>query len=344
MASYFEADSADELWVKAASALTSGGVACQAESRGGRTRELLHCLFVLHNPRARWVLSRVPAMNPAFAIAEVFWILLGRNDSRFINYWNPVLPRYAGEGNHYHGAYGHRLRSSHGVDQLQRAYEVLRSDPASRQVTLQIWDSRIDLPTDLGSPAAPDIPCNIAACLKVRDGRLSWLQLMRSNDVFLGLPYNIVQFTVLQEVIAGWLGLEVGDFALMVDSLHLYDQNAELMKIGAIPKIDAHQYPSFALSKESFDDVVPRVASALQSLTNSALTTMELRALCNANWPCDYRDFLLICAADAARRREWAREEEWASAQCRRPLLKLAYEAWAQRCRKSPDQTGIGNG
>lgn len=45
---------------------------------------------------------------------------------------------------------------------------------------------------------------------------------MRSNDVHRGLPYNVVQFTTLQEVMAGWLGLEVGGYHHWSDSLHLY--------------------------------------------------------------------------------------------------------------------------
>lgn len=78
-------------------------------------------------------------MNPAFAIAELVWIVSGRNDSAMLNYFNPILPRYAGRGHIYHGAYGHRMRKMFALDQLVRAYQVLSKKPESRQVTLQIW-------------------------------------------------------------------------------------------------------------------------------------------------------------------------------------------------------------
>ena len=81
---------------------------------------------------------------------------------------------------------------------------------------------RVDLPDLDGSPANEDIPCNVLAMLKVRDGALHWTQVMRSNDLFLGLPYNIVQFTMLQEVLAGWLGVRVGPYNVVIDSLHVY--------------------------------------------------------------------------------------------------------------------------
>ena len=35
---------------------------------------------------------------------------------------------------------------------------------------------------------------------KVRQGKLEWSQIMRSNDVLLGMPYNFIQFTGLQEI------------------------------------------------------------------------------------------------------------------------------------------------
>src|SRR3712207_1347251 len=93
------------------------------------------------------------------------------------------------------------------LDQLRGADAALRHDRTSRQVVLQIWDAGQDMP-DPG-PRSRDIPCTIASHLLVRNDRLDWLQVMRSNDFVWGLPYNIVQFTTLQEIMAGWLGVEV---------------------------------------------------------------------------------------------------------------------------------------
>ena len=60
------------------------------------------------------------------------------------------------------------------------------------------------------------------AMLKVREGALYWTQVMRSSDLFRGLPYNFVQFTMLYEAIAGWLGLKMAAYNLIIDSLHVY--------------------------------------------------------------------------------------------------------------------------
>ncbi len=208
----FESDTADAVWCQAAQALLSGRNPKKQDSRAGPTIELLHSNLYVRNPRERWVFSRHPGMNPAFAIVEVFWILSGRNDARFVKFWNRDLEKYAGKAETYHGAYGFRIRKHFGMDQLERAFLALRGKPMSRQVVIQMWDPTSDFPTEDGSEVSEDVPCNICSMLKIRDGRLEWTQVMRSNDIFLGLPYNFVQFTMLQEILAGWLGVEVGAY------------------------------------------------------------------------------------------------------------------------------------
>ena len=45
---------------------------------------------------------------------------------------------------------------------------------------------------------------------------------MRSQDLWLGFGYDVFAATVLQEFLAGWLGVELGEYHHHVDSLHLY--------------------------------------------------------------------------------------------------------------------------
>lgn len=193
--------------------------------RNGETKELTHVCMSIDNPLQRWVVSRKPMISPAFAIAELIMIMNGSDEAELLNVWNPGLPRYQGNYSRYPGAYGKRLRYSFGFDQLNRAYDALKNNPASRQVVLTIWAPDIDLPKNNGKPNNDDIPCNISSMLKVRDGKLLWTQIMRSNDIVFGLPYNILQFTYLQEIMAGWLNIEAGQYMHISDSLHMYANN-----------------------------------------------------------------------------------------------------------------------
>jgi thymidylate synthase len=50
---------------------------------------------------------------------------------------------------------------------------------------------------------------------------------MRSNDAYKGLPHDIFCFTMLQEVVARTLGVELGSYSHFVGSLHLYDDERD---------------------------------------------------------------------------------------------------------------------
>jgi thymidylate synthase len=331
MIKQFDGDTADEIWRKAANALLNGDDFLLQESRLGRVREYLHCTLHLSDPRQRWMLSRLPAMNPAFAISELIWILQGRNDASFPNYWNPALPSFSGHGETYYGAYGYRLRNS-GVDQIERGYQVLAMNPNSRQVVLQIWDGQKDLPYLDGEERDADIPCNVVSMLKVRRGRLEWLQVMRSNDLFLGTPHNFVQFTSLQEIMAGWLGLEVGSFVLTSDSLHIYEHDIAHLKISEIAPC-ARNEDSIALSKNDFDQVLPIIGNAMDELRSDKLLLGRfIQLLDSDDLPMGWRNMLYIVAADAARRRNWIDEMEAASIRCTNSALNAAWKAWLERC------------
>lgn len=325
----FDGSSADEAWRKAA--LTLGRDGKQVHSRLGPAVELIHATFEIADPRLRWVSSRQPAMNPAFALAEVVWILAGREDADFLNFWNPALPRFAGSGPSYYGAYGARLRFKNGLDQIQAAYSALNSNPASRQVVLQIWNPVLDLPENSGAPRSEDVPCNVCSMLKVRDNKLVWLQVMRSNDLFLGTPHNFVQFMSLQDVIAGWLGLDAGQYTLVCDSLHAYSH--DLTKFGASnAAFTQESVNSLSLPKAEYDAVFPQTVKLFDRLRSPELSQNEIRGIINFyGLPGAYKDMVLVAAADSARRRQWHDEMHIAMDGIASPMLISLWKAWLSR-------------
>ncbi|MBP7676929.1 MAG: thymidylate synthase [Thermoanaerobaculia bacterium] len=326
----FEGGSADEAWTAAADRLLHDADADRQDSRCGATRELLHVGLVIRNPRQRWVVSRRPAPNPAFAIAEGLWIFAGRNDAAFPNFWNPVLPKYQGDLPTYHGAYGYRLRHAFGLDQIERAYAALAANPTTRQVVLGIYHPALDLPAADGVPVSQDVPCNVCSLLKIRHGKLEWVQIMRSNDLIRGLPYNIVQFTTLQEVMAGWLGLEVGTYTHFSDSLHVYESDTATFESSG----DAAVPPSedrLDLPRNEWDAVFAQMLDAAERIRSESLTHDEFRrVVLGARLPPGYRNLLLIVAADAARRKGWSTLTTEALDRCTNPLLLHAYSLWTR--------------
>lgn len=326
---------ANDVWKQAHRVIekTAGSGRTQP-SRTGDTYETLHVVLEIDDPRQRWVVSRKPAINPAFGIAEVIWILAGSNDSAILNYWFPGLPKFQGEGSRFPGSYGHRLRSHFGLDQIRNACEALTSNPDSRQVVLQLWDTRMDLPDETGTPRSPDVPCNVSSLLKVRDGCLEWTQIMRSNDLYRGLPYNFLQFTVLQEVMAGWLGVEIGSYRHWSDSFHAYKSD--------VTEFSCDDTVALALNSDSLmtdvvqgERLISELYTRLAEMTAPNLSETHLSDITTmGNIPTGYQNLLRILGAETARRRARPEQAEAIIASCTNPQLVQVWTAWEQRMKK----------
>lgn len=117
-----------------------------------------------------------------------------------------------------YGAYGPRT-----VEQIADCVALLRADPLTRQAVVSIWNEG-DL-THVG-----DKPCTVFLQFLVRPdaGTMMALELhvhMRSQDVWLGTPYDVFMFTQLQHTVARDLGLPVGRYVHHTTSLHIYERN-----------------------------------------------------------------------------------------------------------------------
>jgi thymidylate synthase len=342
----FQGRTADEVWRAAFAAVldTASGARIQP-SRAGGTHELLHVVLEVAEPRERWVLSRRPSVNPAFGIAEVIWILAGSNDAAVLNFWFPDLRRYAGDGPVYAGAYGHRLRRHFGIDQVLRACETLAAKPESRQVVLQIWDARADLPEVAGQPRSSDVPCNLTSLLKLRDGRLDWTQVMRSNDLLRGLPHNFVQFTTMQEIMAGWLGAEVGTYHHWSDSLHVYCD--QMPKFSCAPPVEVPgNGDSLATSVERGLSLIEELHRRLVELSRHGVSASAIEGLAAMpDAPSGYRNFLYILAAESARRNGRADQAMEVARACGSPHLLHVWEGWWARVQSAaPAGPGVEDG
>lgn len=293
--------------------------------------QLHGCLMELTDPRQRWITSRYPAMNPAFAIAEVIWIVRGRDDAAFLNFWNPALPKFAGNTPHYHGAYGYRLRTTMGLDQLEAARRALSANAATRQVVLQIYHPALDMPAADGTAQNADIPCNITAMLKVRDGALHWTQVMRSNDILLGLPHNLVQWTSLQEIMAGWLGLEIGAYRHYSDNLHMYMRDETKLLHRLLPAVTAPP-PDLRLPYEESMTVLAQFEATIEAMVTRRLSApAALEALRSAALPGGWRDWLAVLTAEYLRRTGEPEAMNKALFFCQSPALTAMMERWAVR-------------
>ena len=330
----FAGDTADVVWQQIADSFRQGEGWRRQSGRGGETSEMLHAALSIARPTERWVVSRSPALNPGYALAEVVWILAGREDSRFVNAFFPGLPEFQGTGPVYRGAYGHRLRRRFGIDQLTRAYLILKNNPDSRQAVLQIWDAAADLPDEHGEPRSADIPCNVMSLLKLRDGSLEWMQIIRSNDVWRGLPHNIVQFTTLQEIMAGWLGCRIGSYNQISDSLHVYEDTADDVR-ASVPIETEPNTDSLALPKRDSDAAFHELAARVDRLIEGSPSPRQLPAMARfPTAPASIQNILRLLVAELGRRRGWLDVSLGLMEDCTNPALRQAWNRWIERCHR----------
>lgn len=217
MAYQFEAATADDLMRGAVDALRSNGIHINP-TKGGCS-EIVSAAFELTNPRAR--VSRSASRGRLFsALGELCWYLSGSNRTEDIAYYVNYYRRFDEDGVIF-GAYGPRLLSFDGVNQLEYVVQTLRRAPSSRRIVIQLYDHQ-----DV-TEHHKDVPCTCTLQYLLRNGRLSAITYMRSNDVFRGFPHDLFCFTMLQELIACCVGAELGSYHHMVGSLHMYDDDAK---------------------------------------------------------------------------------------------------------------------
>lgn len=211
----------DDLLYEAVKALVDAPPLLPAPTKGA-CRERTAVTLELTNPLAR-ISQSVTRGRPFSALGELAWYLSGSGQTTQIEYYIKDYTNYDNDGV-IDGAYGPRLRSFDDVDQLLEIIKLLRRKPSSRQAVIQLYDH-----TDLTGNHA-DVPCTCVLQFLVRDGKLQLIVFMRSNDVYLGLPHDLFCFTMIQEVIARSLGVDLGTYTHVVGSLHLYDSRYEEAK------------------------------------------------------------------------------------------------------------------
>ena len=216
------------------------------------------------------------------------------------------------------------------MDQLSRAYHTLASNPDSRQVVLQIWDGTLDLPHPDGHPRAQDIPCNVLSMLKVRENKLHWTQIIRSNDFFLGLPYNLIQFTTLQEIIAGWLEVEVGPYYQISDSLHIYDRDYSHLEDVVVVNMPKDS-DSLALSKQKSELTFAELARNVDIIIDESASTSDLETMQrDSQLPTAFRNMLCVLCAEGARRRSGVEKSREMMRSCTNPVFALLFDRWLE--------------
>ena len=159
-------------------------------------------------------------------IHELLWFLSGSTNIKYlVDHDVHIWDEWADEHGELGPVYGSQWRSWPGpdgktIDQISRVVEDLKTNPDSRRHIVSAWNV-----AEVDEMALP--PCHSLFQFYVADGRLSCQLYQRSADIFLGVPFNIASYALLNMMIAQVVDLEVGDFVHTLGDAHLYSNHIE---------------------------------------------------------------------------------------------------------------------
>lgn len=206
-------------------------------------------------------------------IYELLWFLKGDTNIGYLSENGvKIWDAWATESGDLGPVYGRQWRAwpngdQAAIDQIAELVEQLKSNPNSRRHIVCAWNPA-ELPDESKSPqenAAEGrmalAPCHCLFQFYVSNGKLSCQLYQRSTDVFLGLPFNIASYSLLNCMLAQQVGLEPGDFVWTGGDTHLYanhfDQAREQLQRTplALPKLNIKRKPAsiFDYQYEDFE-------------------------------------------------------------------------------------------
>lgn len=207
--------------------------------RGLPTKEISPVIMQVTRPRERLFGHPHRKEVSIFTYIEGLWMLLGEETpDRVVHYVSNMKQFVNEDEDRFDGAYGPRMvrlaplqrftegnrldfelpkKECYTLNQLNMVYDRLSRDPNSRQAIVVINNPLFDW-----SRNSKDIPCTLSFQFLIRDNKLDMIATMRSQDAWWGMVYDQSEFQWFQEIIAGWLGIDVGTYTHVVGSLHLY--------------------------------------------------------------------------------------------------------------------------
>lgn len=151
------------------------------------------------------------------AVKELLWIWqMQSNDVRKLQDMNVhIWDEWMQEDGTIGKAYGYQLAKYKQVDNL---IKTIKEDPTSRRMITTLWNIE-----DLPEMALQ--PCAFQTLWNINKGKLNCMLTIRSNDWFLGNPFNIAQYAALVYMIAQVTNYKPGRLTVCINDAHIYENH-----------------------------------------------------------------------------------------------------------------------
>lgn len=191
------------------------------ESRDGKVAaEVINAITVLENPTKNIMTNQVRKLSMRYAIGEMLWYLSGNPKLKAIQNYTKAWDRMSDNGETVNSNYGYIIKEAYNFNQYEYCKQLLTKDKNSRQAVIHI-----KVPKNTLEHPTKDLNCTVCLQFLIRENKLYCTTYMRSNDLWLGFPYDVFQFTCIQIRMAMELGLEIGSYTHIAGSLHIYKRD-----------------------------------------------------------------------------------------------------------------------
>lgn len=163
-------------------------------------------------------------------IYELLWFLKGETNISYltengVRIWN----EWADENGELGPVYGKQWRSwakpnGETIDQIKEVIDQIKTNPDSRRLIVSAWNVG-----ELDEMALA--PCHAFFQFYIADGKLSLQLYQRSADLFLGVPFNIASYALLQMMVAQVCNLGLGDFVHTFGDAHIYKNHFDQIEL-----------------------------------------------------------------------------------------------------------------
>ena len=176
--------------------------------------ELCHGQFPILNGRK---------MHPEGVFGELAAFLKGPKSIQDFkdegcNYWD----KFGEEDGSINVDYGNSWRDFNGVNQLETVLTSLAEDPNGRRHLISGWR-----PDNIASLSLPC--CHLLYQWYVNGARLEMIMYLRSVDVMVGLPSDVILAAAWNIIMADQLGLQPGKLVFMLGDTHIYTDHMPMV-------------------------------------------------------------------------------------------------------------------
>lgn len=194
-------------------------------------------------------------------IYELLWFLKGDTNVAYLrNHGVTIWNEWADDQGNLGPVYGYQWRywptpqGDGKIDQISRLIDQIKTNPNSRRLMVTAMNIA-DYPDESISPNENAsngkmalAPCHAFFQFYVAAGKLSCFLFCRSQDTFLGTPFNWASYALLTHMVAQQCDLQVGDLVWSGGDCHIYLNHMDA--VGTLLQRTPYSLPSLKIGRK----------------------------------------------------------------------------------------------